>query len=89
MKANQFYCVACRKKVMIDDEDICEVKLKNGRHALRAYCAKCDCHLTKFISNKSVSRMTSKFGKCKKSKRRSKSKKSKRKSRKSRRKSRC
>jgi hypothetical protein len=90
MKANQFYCVACRKKVMIDEDDICEVKLKNGRHALRAYCAKCDCHLTKFISNKSVSRMTSKFGKCKKSKKRSRksAKKSKRKSRKSRR-SRC
>jgi len=90
MKANEFYCVACKKRVTIDSEDICEVKLKNGRHALRAHCCKCDCNLFKFISNKSVSKMTSKFGKCKKSKRRSKSKKrSKRKSRKSRRKSRC
>ena len=80
MKANEFYCVACRKKVMIDSDNICEVKLKNGRHALRAHCCKCDCNLYKFISTKSVSTLTSRFGKCKKSRKR-RSRKSSRKSR--------
>ena len=77
MKTNEFYCVACRKRVTIGSNDICVSKLKNGRYALKAYCGKCDCHLTKFISNDSVSKMKSKFGKCsspKKSKRRSRSK---------------
>jgi len=80
MKTNEFYCVACRKIVTIGSSNICVTKLKNGRHALKAYYAKCDCNLTKFISDDSVSKMKSKFGKCspKKSKRRSRSKSKKR-----------
>ena len=89
MKTNEFYCVALRKRVTLDTEDICVVKLKNGRHALKGYCREVDYHLTKFISNEDVCKMQTKFGKCKKSKRRSKSKKSKKSKRKSRRKSRC
>ena len=76
MKTNEFYCVACRKRVKISEDNICVAKLKNGRNALKAYCAKCDCSLTKFISNDSVSKMKSKFGKCSpRSKKRSRSKK--------------
>jgi hypothetical protein len=90
MKANEFYCVALKKRVTLDTDDICVVKLKNGRYALKGYCHEVGSNLIKFISNDSVCKMQEKFGKCKKSKRRSKSKKrSKRKSRKSRRKSRC
>lgn len=89
MKTNEFYCVALRKRVTLDTDDICVVKLKNGRHALKGYCGEIGSYLIKFISNDSLSKMQSKFGKCKKSKRRSKSKKSKKSKRKSRRKSRC
>ena len=89
MKANEFYCVALKKRVTLDTDDICVVKLKNGRYALKGYCHEVRSNLIKFISNDSVCKMQEKFGKCKKSKKRSKSKKSKRKSRKSRRKSRC
>jgi hypothetical protein len=89
MKANEFYCVALKKRVTLDTDDICVVKLKNGRYALKGYCHEVGSNLIKFISNDSVCKMQEKFGKCKKSKKRSKSKKSKRKSRKSRRKSRC
>ncbi len=96
MKANEFYCVALKKRVTLDTDDICVVKLKNGRYALEGYCHEVESNLIKFISNDSVCKMQEKFGKCKKSKKRSKSKRrskskkrSKRKSRKSRRKSRC
>jgi hypothetical protein len=77
MKTNEFYCVACRKRVVISSDNICVAKLKNGRHALKASCKKCDCNLTKFIKDNSVSSMKSKFGKCSpgKSRKRSRSKK--------------
>jgi hypothetical protein len=83
MKSNEFYCVACRKKVTISSGNICVTKLKNDRYALKAYCGKCECNLTKFISNDSVPKMKSKFGKCspKKSKKRSKSRRRRSKSR--------
>jgi hypothetical protein len=82
MKPNEFYCVALKKRVTLDTDDICVVKLKNGRYALKGYCREVDYHLTKFISNDDVCKMQTKFGKCKKSKRRS-PKKSKRRSRRS------
>lgn len=76
MKTNEFYCVASRKKILIDSDNICVVKLKNGRHALKAYCKKYNYYLIKFIKDDSVSSMKSKFGKCspKKSRKKSKSK---------------
>jgi len=85
MKPNQFYCVALKKIVTLDTDDICVVKLKNGRYALKGYCSEADYHLTKFISNDDIRKMQTKFGKCKKSKKRSKSKKSKKSKKKSRR----
>ena len=85
MKTNEFYCVALKKRVTLHTDDICVVKLKNGRHALKGYCDEAGYDLTKFISNCDVGKMQDKFGKCKKSKRRSKRRsKSKRRSRKSR-----
>jgi len=84
MKVNQFYCVALRKKVTLDSEDICVSKLKNGRYALKGYCDEAKCNLVKFISSDSIEDMKHRFGNCKKSKKRS-SKKSKRSSKKSKR----
>jgi hypothetical protein len=68
MKQNQFYCVACRKKVTIPSEDIC-VKIYNNKRsgktpALRAYCEKCKVNLTKFIKRASTDRMLKKYGRC-------------------------
>jgi hypothetical protein len=72
MKTNEFYCVALKKIVTLRKDDICLVKLKNGRHALQGYCNKVDYHLIKFIKNDDISKMQTNFGKCKKSKRKSK-----------------
>ncbi len=86
MKTNEFYCVGLKKRVTLHTDDICVIKLKNGRHALQGYCDQVGYNLIKFISDDSLSKMQDKFGKCKKSKRRSKRRsKSKRRSRKSRR----
>lgn len=64
MKSNQFYCVACKKKVMCDSKDTCVTKTKNGRSALKSKC-RCGCKLYKFISDASAPKMRSKLGKCK------------------------
>ena len=70
MKERQFYCVACRKKVMAKADDICVKVFKNKRMvggkvpALRSYCAKCDVNLTKFIKHDKLGSMQSKYGKC-------------------------
>lgn len=67
----EFYCVACRKRVKCHKDDIGVVEYKNKKAkggkvpALRAYCRSknCDCNLTKFIKRKDQDKFTSKFGK--------------------------
>ena len=60
MKANEFYCVSCKNKVICNTKDIHVVKLKNGKPALKSKC-KCGCNLTKFIKASSVTKYKSKF----------------------------
>ena len=68
MKQNQFYCVLCRKKVMVPKDQMCVKVYKNKRAgptpALKAYCKKCDTPLTKFIKRASAQKMMDKFGRC-------------------------
>ena len=63
MKQNQFYCVACRKKVSVPAKSIRLTSIKNRRSgsipALKAKC-KCGTKLTRFVSRKSASKMRSK-----------------------------
>ena len=63
MKQNQFYCVSCRKRVMISPEDICVKKAKNGTPMMKAvdkYGHKCN----KFIKQSDYSKLATKYGKC-------------------------
>ena len=68
MKQNQFYCVACRKKVSVPTKSIRVTSIKNRRSgsipALKAKC-KCGTKLTRFVARKSASKMRSKYGKSK------------------------
>lgn len=63
MKEKQFYCVKCRDKVTIRaNKDIRVAELRNGRFALKSKCHKCGTKLSKFISQKNVSKMIKKYG---------------------------
>ena len=64
LKETEFYCVACNKRCKSSTDDMCVVKFSNGANALYGYCAKCDCDCYKFIKDKSVSKLTKKYGKC-------------------------
>ena len=50
MRDNQFYCVKCQKKVMVDGDKVCVVKFRNGRMAERAKHAGCGTKMFKFVS---------------------------------------
>ena len=69
LKQQEFYCVCCRKRVKSTKENICvklfkKKKMPNGKiPALRSWCKKCDCNLTKFIKHKDQTRLTKKYGK--------------------------
>jgi hypothetical protein len=44
------YCVKCKeKRTMVEAE---EVKMKNGRPAMKGKCEKCDCGMYKILSTK-------------------------------------
>jgi len=69
MLERQFYCVKCRKKVVVPAEDVCVKTYKNkrirgGSPALVARCAKCDTKVTKFIKADHKVAMIKKFGRC-------------------------
>lgn len=67
MNEKQFYCVACRKKVMLPASDICVKVYKNKKTgtspALVGQC-KCGTNVTKFIKRDSVAAMRQKYGSC-------------------------
>ena len=66
----QFYCVSCRAKKTLKDDDICVKIFKNKRMydgkvpALRGVCPTCDTNLTKFIKHSATESMQEKYGKC-------------------------
>jgi hypothetical protein len=70
MRENQFYCVACAKKVTIKNpDDICFKNLRNkkrkgGVPALVGYCSKCDCDLYKFVPVDDKQYYKEKYGTC-------------------------
>lgn len=68
MKTNQFYCVSCRKKVIVSADDICVKYIKNSRvgriPALKGECSKCDTKLTKFVKRDDAKKLEKKYGKC-------------------------
>ena len=61
---NSFYCVSCRKKKTVYDDEICVKTLKNGVPALKSSCPSCGTNLTKFISFDKKAALTKRFGKC-------------------------
>jgi hypothetical protein len=69
LKQQEFYCVCCSKRVKVAADKICVKIYKNNYYtggntpALRSYCEKCDCNLTKFIKHKDEAKLTKKFGK--------------------------
>ncbi len=49
-QAEQGYCVKCKdKRTMVDAE---EVKMKNGRPAMKGKCEKCGCGMYKILPKK-------------------------------------
>lgn len=68
LKVNQFYCVACRKRVTLKDSAICVKVYSNKKTgstpALRGKCS-CGTNVTKFIARDKADAMIKKFGKCK------------------------
>ncbi len=68
LKQQEFYCVACCKRVKAHADDICVKVFKNANDrktpALRATCPKCGTNLTKFIKHDATERMQVKYGKC-------------------------
>jgi hypothetical protein len=65
MKQKQFYCVSCRaKRTIRNDEDICFSYNKIGQAQLVAYCPKCDQDLYKYVKMKDGPKLKKKFGKC-------------------------
>lgn len=65
----QFYCVSHRSRVTIPKSEIGVTEYKNYKAkggkvpALKGYCKKCDCNVTKFIKRKDKSKLQKKFGK--------------------------
>ena len=48
--AEQAYCVKCKEKVQIKDEQ--KVKMKNGRPAMKGSCSKCGTGVYKILPTK-------------------------------------
>lgn len=47
---NEFYCVACRKKVKALDSEIKHTKARvTGQPMVKAHCAKCESKVAKFV----------------------------------------
>jgi len=65
MKEKQFYCVACRKKVTLPEDDIKFKNLKNYKRgkvpALKGRCVKCDTKVTKFVKVKASKGLSQKY----------------------------
>lgn len=50
LKKNEFFCVACRKPVAMDAEDIRKGKArKTGQALIRSKCKRCDTKVVKFV----------------------------------------
>ena len=69
MRQNQFYCVACARKVTVKPEDICITTIRNkkrrgGVPTMVGWCNKCECELYKFIKDDDKQRYIDKYGKC-------------------------
>jgi len=47
LNKNEFYCVKCRNKCKANS--VSNVTLKNGRHALKGKCEKCNTVVYKFV----------------------------------------
>ena len=73
MKANEFYCVKCKKCVCVKDKNVSVTTLKNKRPCLRGNCEKCKTKLCKFIKMSDENKFRSKFRSHKRSKSRSNS----------------
>ncbi len=52
MAEETVYCVKCRQKTVIKDVE--EVKMKNGRPALKGVCSQCGTPVYKILSSKKV-----------------------------------
>jgi hypothetical protein len=69
LSEKQFYCVSCRKRVSLHQDEICFLKLKNkkvkgGVPALNGQCNKCDTSLYKFVKRTKSETLKNKYGKC-------------------------
>jgi hypothetical protein len=67
LKEREFYCVACRKRVMSNPKDICLTSYKTSTrkvNALKGYCSKSKTNLTKFISEDAKVKLSKKYKKC-------------------------
>lgn len=71
LKQNEFYCVACRKRITSHSEDMCVTVYKNknvkgGIPALISVCNVCDSNMSKFVKRDKKDALIDKYGKCKK-----------------------
>jgi len=67
MKELQFYCVACRKKVMCKKSDVAVIVYKNKKTgktpALRCQgCPKCGTNMNKWIKPDKTQKLIEKYG---------------------------
>ena len=79
MIKNQFYCVKCKDKVILDENRIHPRTLSNGRSALTGECTRCGTKVFKFIKSSGGAKKKSKR---KSAKRKSAKRKSKKRSKK-------
>jgi predicted nucleic acid-binding Zn-ribbon protein len=63
MKQTEFYCLKCKKVVVIPKDEIKLSVLKNGKHALSSQCSECDTKLFKFVKEDDVNKLAVKYKK--------------------------
>jgi hypothetical protein len=65
LKANEFYCVCCRKRRVGSDIELKihkNKKRENGKvPMLKARCAHCDCNMNKIVKDKAVAGLRKKY----------------------------
>lgn len=68
LKQTEFYCVSCKKTVVMPKDDVCfkDAKSSNRKKIpmLKAECKKCGSMLNKFIKNYIAGDMRRKYGRC-------------------------
>jgi hypothetical protein len=67
LKSNQFYCVSCRSRMTVDEEDMCikaGTKKTRGVPMVKSVCSQCNHKMNKFISKDNAKALRADLGAC-------------------------